>query len=79
MPTDTTQAPKRAGRPSTGTARTSTQRNADRLAKARQLGGDKISAIIDGEAYAALLKLRAGGATVDEAVSRALILAGAQA
>ncbi|MFG6440503.1 hypothetical protein [Roseateles sp. LKC17W] len=67
-------APKRGpGRPPTGQAMTSTQRNRARRERLQSQGCRLLgSVVLTPEAAAALDRLTAGGATIDEAISQAL-------
>lgn len=72
--TDKLASARRPGRPVTGEALTSTERNRLRRARLAQQDGCTLGSVnLSGPAAAALEQLRAGGDTIDEAVSRALI------
>lgn len=71
---DNPTAPQR-GRPATGQALSSTERSRKRRNALRTAGQQHITADITPQAADALAKLRARGATVDEAVSAALVAA----
>lgn len=79
MPTPDTPAqpaaPARKGRPATGQALSSTERSRTRRKLLRQAGRAPVTVCLTAEAAAALAQLRAGGQTVDQAVSAALVAA----
>lgn len=73
-PSDPTKP--RRGRPSTGEALSSTERNRVRRARLAQQGCRLLgSVVLSPEAAAALDRLTASGATIDEAIGRALLAA----
>jgi hypothetical protein len=72
MEPDKPDEPRRRGRPPTGKAKTSTQRNEARRERLKTLGGRPISALLTRDEAEALDVLRAGGATVDRAIGDAL-------
>lgn len=66
------EAPTR-GRPPTGAAKTSTERNAERRERLKQEGWRSVTALLDPAAAAALERLCAAGLTIDQAVGQALV------
>lgn len=73
----TAPRPAKRGRPVTGQALSSTQRNSKRVHRLRGDGGQVLTALLDPAAAQALRALRAGGCTVDAAVCAALVQAAA--
>jgi hypothetical protein len=71
---DDEPAPRR-GRPASGAAKSSTERNRQRRERIAREGGSAIHVMLDARATKALAALRKGGATIDEAVSAALLAA----
>lgn len=66
--------PRRRGRKPSGNAKTSTERNDARRDRLRQAGGRVLSTVLlDPLAAAALAQLTAGGDTIDQAISAALV------
>lgn len=66
--------PRRRGRRPSGKAKTSTERNDARRERLRQSGGRLLSTVMLGPvAAAALAELTAGGRTIDQEISAALV------